>query len=220
MNMANKLSKPERRAIKLFKRICLNVEKNDGAPNQLKIYFRKDEKGTSIIKENILIWDSKNKKGYPRPKNYTYIRPDFRKGDEFIEVKGNISGATWDKLSRDALNDNIRLALIRINFGTVSNHTLPFNDLETIEKEIVDSYLKNMLKSKPNQRVYLRWSNLTTLIPSPNQNLKLSKIVHKGITYPIKVISGVHHSKFPKIFYLDNEIMDKWDEINKETKHS
>jgi len=152
-NMGNKLSKPECRAIKLLKRIGLNLEKNDGSPNPLVKYFRRDKKGTSIIRDNGLIWDSKNKKGYPLPKNYKYIRPDFRKGNEFIEVKGDISGAAWDKLSRDALNDNIRLALIRLNFGNVSNHTIKFNELETTEKEIVNSYLKNMIKSKANHRV-------------------------------------------------------------------
>lgn len=213
--MGVQLSKPEQRAIELFKRTGLSVEPNDGTHDSIQIYFREDKKGTSIIKDGCLLWEKRNKVGERTYKNYKLIRPDFRFGGDFIEIKDNISGNDWDKLSRDALNDNIRLALLRLNKGDLYNYSIAFDELMEEEKKMVSDCLKGMKRSKPDQRVYLRWSDLTQLIPSPNQNLALSEISHNGVTYPIKAVPGLNDLKAPVIYYLNNEIMDQWDNLIK-----
>ena len=214
--MGRKTSEPEMRAQRLFDRFKLfEIHQNDGSENPAPIYLNDDHKGTSIIKERTLFSD------YPRsfgkgPKNYTKIVPDYVFRSDFIEVKGNISGTDWSSLSRDSLNDNIRLALLRMKIGCVPSVIKKYDELEMLDREIVACALEHHTRSNPTGRYYAHWHTIISIIPSPNQNLIKTVLDYHSMHFPIKLVSGMEDFREHRLFVIDYEIMNEWEKLQSE----
>ena len=208
--MDRKISEPEKRAQSLFAHFnCTEIQRNDGSGNPDSIYFNDDRKGTSLIKNRTLFSD------YPlssskSPKNYVRVVPDYLFRSDYIEIKGNISGKDWGSLSRDSLNDNIRLSLLRMKIGSVPNIVKKYRDLEKQEQEIVSHVLKN-----PMDRYYVHWDSIISVIPSPNQNLAETVLHYHNMRFPIKVVSGMQNQEH-RLFVIDYEIMNQWEKLRLE----
>ena len=206
-----KLSKPEIRAEDIFTRLGLNLKRNDGSTNPLKIYLREHRKGTSILRDGKLYSDYPENATQKRsPKNYKLIIPDYTFKNSFIEIKDNISGKSWDELSIHSLNDNLRIALLRMRINDIPNISIPYHKINLYEKKIVDRRLKDHKRSLPSDRYYLRWDELKNIIPSPDDNFKRTTLKIGTHDLKIKVVSGTEISGFPSLFILDNEILDNW----------
>ena len=206
------LSKPEIRAKDIFAKLGLNLKRNDGSTNPIKIYLREDRKGTSTLRDGKLYSDyPENFTKKRSPKNYKFIISDYTFEDNFIEVKDNISGKSWDKLSIHSLNDNFRMVLLRMKMNNVTDISVTYQDLNLDEKKIVDKRLKDHKRSLPSDRYYLRWDELKNIIPSPDYNFNYTTLKIGRHDLKIKVVSGTEIAAFPILYIVDNEIMDEWE---------
>lgn len=209
--MERQLSGPEKRAEGLFDRLNMSdILKNEGKENSRKIFLNPDRIGTSIIKDGTLFSD------YPpsalkNPKNYIKMVPNYWLDSDFLEVKGNVSETDWNSLWRDSLNDNIRIALLRMKIGQVPSKLRKYQELNPADREMVNLALKPFPKSNPGDRYYLHWESLLSAIPSPNQNLTETFLDYQGRKFPVKIVSGMELFRKERLFILDDEIMDRWE---------
>lgn len=211
--MTRKMSGPETKAQFLFNRLGFSeILKNDGEILPKRINLHGSKRGVSLIKDESLFSDYPPSSG-KSPKCYKMIWPDYMYKSDYIEVKGNVSGKSWEDLGRDSLNDNLRLALLRIKNGDVKNVLMTYDDLQVIDREIVDYALASHKRSNPKERFYIKWNDLTQIIQSPNQNLTETVLDYKGLSLPIKMVAGMDKFDKFKLYVLDTEIMDKWDRL-------
>ncbi len=211
-----KLSGPEKRALRLFSIIDGNLFERNEASNDAQNTVRKltlsnDGMGTSVLKSDGLLFDNPKER---RPKKYTRMEPDFIWQDDFIEVKDEIMGSSWEKLGRDSLNDQLRILLLRIaNDGIAGLVRYRFEDLMPTEQELVERDLERFKKSQPEERCYVRWDEIISAIPSPNDNLQTSSIQICDFQLPVRIVSGLERVDSPRLYLLDNQMMDCWEEV-------
>jgi len=211
-----KLSGPEKRALKLFSQIGADFfERNetdrDSHKKVRKLVLSTDEKGTSVLKSNGLLFDDPKVR---RPKKYTRMEPDWIWQDNFIEVKDKIMGNNWEELGRDSLNDQLRILLLRLKNDSVSGLArYRFVDLMRNEQLIVKRDLARFKKSQPNDRCYVRWGEILSAIPSPNDNFEISSIEISDFQLPVRVVMGLGNIESPRLYLLDNEMMDRWEQV-------
>jgi hypothetical protein len=209
--MARKISGPEKRFRDLLCRFKIDeLIPNDGTKDPERINLSNDGQGTSLIKNNSLFSDYPLDSG-KGPKNYKYMIPDFLLGRDFIEVKGNISGKTWDSLPRDALNDNMRLAILRMNLNCIPDIRKRYGELGSAEQGIVFRSL--VKKSSFFDRYYINWSDITSSIAYPNDNLAETSYVIKHTQFPIKIAAGMERFFSNRLFIVDNDIMNRWEKL-------
>lgn len=206
--MARKQSGPEQRFEALVNRLGIEgLEPNDGALGAVCLNLSADGRGTSIIRDGRLFSD------YPAgsaraPKNYKLIRPDFRPGSDFVEVKGTIGARTWALLSRDALNDHFRLALLRMRLGCVPDVRRSQEALDQAEKRAVEASLAGRALSG---RLYLRWEELTAVVAAPADNLAEMTLTLGGRELPVKVVAGLERRERGRLMVVDHDIMRRWE---------
>lgn len=211
--MARTMSKPEKRAQDLFKHLGLTgiIHENDGTKNPETVYLQNSTRGVSLLKDGELFSDYPLLSG-KSPKCYTRIVPDYLLHSDFIEIKGDISGRSWSSLTRDSLNDNVRLALLRMKMGYVENIVREYRDLAAEDREIADRSLSHRRRSKPEDRLYIHWDKLISVIESPMDNLKETSLTFNGMSLPIKAPRDMKGLAAEcRLFVVDHEIMDKWD---------
>ncbi|MDA0159403.1 hypothetical protein OM076_03935 [Solirubrobacter ginsenosidimutans] len=200
--MARAPSQPERSAEQLISRLNLALERNE-PPGALKLDLRWDGRGTSVIRDGSLYRDAPPPVG---PKNFKRIEPDYFGASFFVEVKGDVSGNSWEGLSRDACNDNIRLALLRMARGAIDDPRVEYGGLDASLQRLVDNALAPYPRSLPEGRVYLRWEDLKSVVSSPSQNCQRTDIDLSGRTLPIKAVVGGPEA----LYILDAETMTEW----------
>ena len=81
------------------------------------------------------------------------------------------------------------------------------------DREQADLDLKNHPKSNPMDRYYIYWNDLTSGIMSPNQNLIKTVLPYDNMNFPIKLVSGMEDFLKHRLFIMDYEIMDKWENL-------
>ncbi len=211
-----KRSGPEIRASKLFSQIDgdlfeWNETDKDAQKEVRKLVLSNDEKGTSVLKSDGLLFDNPETR---QPRKYTRMEPDVIWQDDFIEVKDNIMGNNWEKLSIHSLNDQLRILLFRLaNDGISGLARYLFADLKPTEQQLVEQDLKPFKKSPPNDRCYIRWDEIISAIPSPNDNFKTGSIQIREFQLPVRMVSGLEKMDSPRLYLLDNQMMDCWDEL-------
>ena len=211
-----KLSGPEKRALKLFSQIGADFfERNetdrDSHKKVRKLALSTDEKGTSVLKSNGLLFDDPKVR---RPKKYTRMEPDWIWQDNFIEVKDKIMGNNWEKLGRDSLNDQLRILFLRLKNDCISGLSrYEFADLMPTEQRLVERDLARFKKSRPDGRCYVRWDEIISAIPSPNDNFKTGSIQIREFQLPVRMVSGLEKMDSPRLYLLDNQMMDCWEEL-------
>jgi hypothetical protein len=210
--MAGKLSKPEQLAHELFERLGWpDIVQNEGLSGAKIIPLVDDGLGVSVFRDGILYFDNPKTK---RPKCYRKIRPDFLWGKHYIEVKGCIDGDSWDGLSRDSLNDQIRATLLRARLCNISDLELTsFDSLSTREREVATECLSAFANSNPRSRRYLRWENLVSAIASPQENFLIVTIELGGISLPIKQLNTPFEHCALNLFVLDIPTMREWKQL-------
>ena len=140
--------------------------------------------------------------------------PDWIWQDDFIEVKDKIMGNSWEKLGRGSLNDQLRILLIRLKNDKVSGVArYRFVDLMQNEQQIVKRDLASFKYSNPNDRCYIRWDEIISAVPSPNDNFITSSIEISNFHLPVRVVTGLEEIDSPRLFLLDNEMMDRWEQV-------
>jgi len=211
-----KLSVPEKRALELFSKIdgdlfLRNEADKDAQHTVGKLALSNDEKGTSVLKSDGLLFDNPKER---RPKNYKEMWPDWIWQDDFIEVKDKIMGNSWEKLGRDSLNDQLRILLLRLKNHKVSGLArYRFVDLMRNEQQIVKRDLTRFKYSNPNDRCYIRWDEIMSAVPSPNDNFNTSRIEISSFRLPVRAVTGLEKFDSPRLFLLDNEMMDRWEQL-------
>ena len=211
-----KLSGPEKRALGLFSQIDGDLfERNEtdrGAQKKVsKLVLSNDEKGTSVLKSDGLLFDNPKKR---RPKKYTVMWSDWIWQDDFIEVKDKIMGNSWEKLGRDSLNDQLRILLLRLKNDCISGLArYEFADLMPTERRLVERDLEKFKRSRPDERCYVRWDEIISAIPSPNDNFKTCSIQICNFQLPVRIVSGLEKMDSPRLYLLDNQMMDCWEEL-------
>ena len=211
-----KLSGPEKRALKLLSQIGADFfERNetdrDSHKKVRKLALSTDEKGTSVLKSNGLLFDDPKVR---RPKKYTRMEPDWIWQDNFIEVKDKIMGNNWEKLGRDSLNDQLRILFLRLKNDCISGLSrYEFADLMPTEQRLVERDLARFKKSRPDGRCYVRWDEIISAIPSPNDNFKTGSIQIREFQLPVRMVSGLEKMDSPRLYLLDNQMMDCWEEL-------
>ena len=210
-----KLSGPEKRALELFSRVDGDLfERNeadkDAQQTVRKLTLSNDGMGTSVLKSDGLFFDNPT----VNPKNYKEIRPDWIWQNDFIEVKDKIMGKSWEKLSLHSLNDQLRILLLRLANAGISGLTrYRFTDLVPTEQQLVERDLARFKNSQPNDRCYIRWDEIISAIPSPNDNFETCNIQIRDFQLPIRIISGLEKMDSPRLYLLDNQMMDCWEEV-------
>ncbi len=211
-----KLSRPEKRALELFSKIDGNLfernETNKKADQIVrKLTLSNDGMGTSVLKSDGLYFDNPKER---RPKNFKEMWPDWICKGDFIEVKDKIMGDSWEKLSRDSLNDQLRILLLRMaNDGISGLERYQFADLTPIERQLVDQNLKGFKYARPNARCYIRWEEIISAVPSPNDNFQTSSILICDLNLPVRIVSGIEKMDSRNLYLLDNQMMDRWQEV-------
>jgi len=169
-----------------------------------------DGMGTSVLKSDGLFFDNPK----VNPKNYKEIRPDWIWQNDFIEVKDKIMGKSWEKLSIHSLNDQLRILLLRLaNFGISGLARHQFADLMPTEQHLVERDLAMFKNSPPNDRCYIRWDEIISAIPSPNDNFQTCSIQICDFQLPVRIVSGLENMDSPRLYLLDNQMMDCWEEV-------
>lgn len=216
MPSKTKLSGPEKRALELFSKIDGNLfernETNKKADQIVrKLALSTDGMGTSVLKSDGLYFDNPKEQ---RPKNYKEMWPDWIWQDNFIEVKDKIVGDSWEKLSRDSLNDQLRILLLRMaNHGISGLERYQYADLTPIERQLVDRDLEGFKYARPNARCYIRWEEIISAIPSPNDNFQTDSIQICNFNLPVRIVSGIERMDSGDFYLLDNLMMDAWQEV-------
>lgn len=211
-----KLSGPEKRALELFSRIDGNLfERNeadqDAQQTVRKLTLSNDGMGTSVLKSDGLLFDNPMER---RPKNYKEMWPDWIWQDDFIEVKDKIMGNSWEKLDRDSLNDQLRILLLRLKNDCISDLArYQFADLMPAEQQLVERDLALFKQSPPNERCYVRWDEIISAVPSPNDNFKTGSIQICNYQLPVRIVTGLEKMDSPRLYLLDNQMMDCWVEV-------
>ena len=210
-----KLSGPEKRALELFSKIDgslfeRNETNKDSGQILQKLTLSKDGMGTSVLKSDGLYFDNPKER---RPKNYREMWPDWLWQDNFIEVKDKIMGGSWEKLSRDSLNDQLRVLLLRMaNDGISGLERYQFAELTPIERQLVDRDLEGFKYARPNARCYIRWEEIISAVPSPNDNFQNCSIQICDFKLPVRIVSGIQKMDYGNLYLLDNQMMDGWEE--------
>lgn len=210
-----KLSGPEKRALKLFSRIDGNLfERNrtdkDTQQTVRKLALSKDGMGTSVLKSDGLFFDNPK----ANPKNYKEIRPDWIWQNDFIEVKDKIMGESWEKLSIHSLNDQLRILLLRLAIVGISGLVrYQFADLMPTEQRLVEQDLARFKNSRPNDRCYIRWDEIVSVIPSPNDNFEICNIQICDFELPVRIVADLEKMRSPRLYLLDNQMMDVWEKV-------
>jgi len=211
-----KLSGPEKRAFGLFSRVDGNLfERNeadkDAQQTVKKLALSNDGMGTSVLKSDGLLFDNPKER---RPKNYKEMWPDWIWQDDFIEVKDKIMGNSWEKLDRDSLNDQLRILLLRLKNDCISDLArYQFADLMPAEQQLVERDLAPFKQSPPNERCYVRWDEIISAVPSPNDNFKTGSIQICNYQLPVRIVTGLEKMDSPRLYLLDNQMMDCWEEV-------
>ena len=211
-----KLSGPEKRALELFSQIdgdlfLRNEADKDAQHTVGKLALSNDEKGTSVLKSDGLLFDNPKTRS---PKKYTRMEPDWIWQDDFIEVKDEITGNSWEKLGRDSLNDQLRILLLRLKNNCISGLArYRFADLTPTEQKLVEQDLEPFIRSPPIRRCYIRWDEIISAVPSPNDNFKTCSIQIRNYQLPVRVVSGLEKMDSPRLYLLDNEMMDRWEQV-------
>jgi hypothetical protein len=210
------LSGPEKRALVLFSRLDGDLfernERGKGAQQTVrKLSLLIDGMGTSVLKVDGLLFDNPKIR---RPKNYTKMEPDWIWQDDFIEVKDKIMGNSWEKLGRDSLNDQLRILFLRLKNDCISGLArYEFADLMRTEQRLVERDLEKFKESPPDKRCYVRWDEIISAIPSPHDNFKTRIIQISGFQLPVRIVSGLVRMDSPRLYLLDNEMMDRWEQV-------
>jgi len=218
-----KLSGPEKRALELFSQIDgelfeRNETDRDAQKKVRKLVLSNDEKGTSVLKSDRLLFDNPKER---RPKNYKEMWPDWIWQDDFIEVKDKIMGISWEKLDRDSLNDQLRILLLRLKIVGISGLArYQFADLIPTEQQLVERNLARFKNSRPNDRCYIRWDEIISATPSPNDNFETCSIQICDFQLPVRIVSGLEKMDSPRLYLLDNQMMDCWEELVRFTPKS
>jgi hypothetical protein len=166
---------------------------------------------TSVLRSDGLYFDNPKER---RPKNYKEMWPDWIWQDDFIEVKDKIMGGSWEKLGRDSLNDQLRILLLRMANDAISGLTrYRFADLTPTEQEAVDRNLEGFKYARPNARCYIRWEEVISVIPSPNDNFQTSSIQIYDYELPTWIVTGIEKMESGNLYLLDNQMMDCWQEV-------
>jgi hypothetical protein len=203
------MSGPERRFAALQSRHGITaLAANDGTDNPKHLQLSHDGRGTTLIKGGAMFSDYPPASG-KSPKNYTQIRPDFLLGADFVEIKGNIAARDWPSLSRDALNDNLRLALLRMNTGCVADVRKEYQQLSAEDQRIVQAGLRSS-RGSPTDRRYLVWSDLLRAVATPGQNLAPFRLALGGSQLPVKVVAGMERLAAGRLFVVDKDQMSRW----------
>ena len=211
-----KLSGPEERALELFSQIdgdlfVRNETDRDAQKKVRKLVLSNDEMGTSVLKSDGLLFDNPKER---RPKNYKEMWPDWIWQDDFIEVKDKIMGNSWEKLDRDSLNDQIRILLLRLANNVVGGPArYQFAELMPTEQQLVERDLARFKNSQPNDRCYIRWDEIISAIPKPNANFETCNVQIRNFQLPIRIVSETNEAKSPRLYLLDNQMMDCWEEV-------
>jgi hypothetical protein len=210
--MPRKPSQTEIRAARLIEILrCTDILQNDGTPEAKKIYLTDTHLGVSVIKEGHLYYDDFKSK---RPKCYTSMTPDYSWGSCFIEVKDNISGISWNSLTRDSLNDQIRVSLLRARISGINGLSpISFSQLSDADQRIAKKSLADFPQSEPDSRLYVHWESLVSAIESPNDNFIQTIVVIGGKRRPIKQLNILTAQRNILYYMLDSAIMDKWDQF-------
>jgi hypothetical protein len=205
-----KMSGPEARFDALRTRLGLfDITGNDGKES---VELSGDGQGTSLIRDGTLFSD--NRRDYAKGlKNYGRIQPDHLRGRDFVEIKGTISGKTWMPLSHFMLNDNLRTSLLRMKVKAVPDIRRRYDQLTPGDRQAVDQSLSRCNRADPRARHYVRWEDLITAITSPNQNLAETTFICNGRDLPIKIIAGMEGLPSGKLYVVDNEVMNRWDQL-------
>ena len=211
-----KLSGPEKRARVLFSRLDGDLfewnERGKGAQQTVRILpLLIDGMGTSVLKLDSLLIDDPNKR---RPKNYKKMEPDLIWQDDFIEIKDKIMGDSWEKLDRNSLNDQLRILFLRLKNDCISGLArYEFAGLMPNEQRLVERDLEKFKMSPPDKRCYVRWDEIKSVIPSPNDNFKTCTIQLSGFQLPVREVAGLEGTNSPRLYLLDNEMMDRWEQV-------
>jgi hypothetical protein len=212
--MARKQSGPERRFWALVVRLGLEgLQPNDGAAGAVCLSLSADDRGTAVIRDGRLFSDYPIGSG-KTPKTYKLIRPDFRLGEDFVEIKGAISARAWASLSRDALNDHIRFALLRMRSGCVPDVRRPYEALDEAEKQVVKAGLVGRGASALGDRLYLSWEALTAVVAAPGENLAEMTVAWGSRKLPVRVVAGLESRECGLLIVIDDEIMRQWDDLS------
>lgn len=210
--MPREPSQTEIRAARLIELLrCADITLNDGTPEAKTLFLTDTRLGVSVIKEGRLYYDDPKSK---RPKCYTSLTPDYSWDSSFIEVKDNISGDSWNSLTRDSLNDQIRVSLLRARISGINELSpMSFSQLSDTDQQIAIDSLAAFPRSDPDSRLYLHWDKLVSAIPSPNDNF-IHTIVDIGRErLPLKQLNASVSQHNSRYYLLDAAIMDKWDQI-------
>lgn len=190
---------------------CTDIVPNDRTPEAQKLYLTDTGLGVSVIKDGHLYYDDHKTK---RPKCYTSLTPDYSWGSSFIEVKDNISGDSWTSLTRDSLNDHIRVSLLRARVCGINDLSLmSFSQLSAADQQIATTLLAAFPQSDPKSRVYLHWETLVSAIESPNDNFIQTLVDIAGEQRPLKQLNVQAAQNILRYYLLDSAIMDKWDQF-------
>ena len=111
------------------------------------------------------------------------------------------------------MNDNIRLALLRMKIRSVPSIIKKYHELSIEDREMVERALEHHARSNPVDRYYMHWQDLTSVIMSPNQNLIETVFNYYSMNFPIKLVSGMKKFQKHRLFVMDDEIMDKWEKL-------
>lgn len=206
-------SQTEIRAERLIEMLSSgDIMRNDQQPNSQKLYLSDNRLGVSVIKDGRLYFDDYKTK---RPKCYTSLTPDYSWGSSFIEVKDNISGDRWDRLTRDSLNDQIRVSLLRARVSRIEK-LIPstFAELSCDDQRLTRQSLADFPQSDPELRLYLHWETLISAISSPDDNFIQTVVNICGQQRPLKLLNVGDAKDKLGYYMLDSAMLDKWEQLS------
>ena len=120
----------------------------------------------------------------------------------------------WEKLSIHSLNDQLRILLFRLKIVGISGLArYQFADLIPTEQLLVERDLARFKNSRPNDRRYIRWDEIKSAIPYPNDNFETSNIQIFDYQLPVRIVSGLEKMDSPRLYLIDNQMMDCWEEL-------
>ena len=88
-----------------------------------------------------------------------------------------------------------------------------FGELSSAEQQLVERGLAPFKKSSPEERRYIRWHEIIAAVPSPNDNFVAATIRIQELDLPVRGVSGLGAIDSPRLYLLDDEMMDQWDRI-------
>jgi len=113
-----------------------------------------------------------------------------------------------------SLNDQFRILFLRLKNDCISDLArYQFADLMPAEQQLVERDLAPFKQSPPNERCYVRWDEIISAVPSPNDNFKTGSIQIREFQLPVRMVSGLEKMDSPRLNLLDNQMMDCWEEL-------